>query len=159
ALPSERAVAKTGPLSARGERVPGPEAAVARILDPTGRGGRAEERIDRLSGGNRQRVNVAIALISGPAVLALDEPTSSLDPGQRERLWEFVGGLAGAGACVVFSTHTVQEAHRHADRVIVLDRGELLFRGPPLELMQDVGQEGADFEHALVIFLAERAAR
>jgi ABC-type multidrug transport system ATPase subunit len=53
----------------------------------------------------------------------------------------------------------VQEAHRHADRVIVLDRGELLFDGSPLALMQDVEQAGADFEHALVIFLAEQAAR
>jgi ABC-2 type transport system ATP-binding protein len=159
ALYSKLSVAENLRLFARLEKVAEPEAAVARMLEQTGLGERADERIDRLSGGNRQRVNVAIALISGPAVLALDEPTSSLDPGQRERLWEFVGGLAGAGACVVFSTHTVQEAHRHADRVIVLDRGELLFDGPPLALMQDVGQEGADFEHALVIFLAERAAR
>jgi ABC-2 type transport system ATP-binding protein len=159
ALYSKLSVAENLRLFARLERVSEPAAAVGRMLEQTGLGERADERIERLSGGNRQRVNVAIALISAPPVLALDEPTSSLDPGQRERLWEFVGGLARGGTCVVFSTHTVQEAHRHADRVIVLDRGELLFDGPPLALMQDVGQEGADFEHALVIFLAERAAR
>jgi len=158
ALYSKLSVAENLRLFARLEKASEPEAAVARMLEQTGLGERADERIDRLSGGNRQRVNVAIALISDPPVLALDEPSSSLDPSQRERLWQFIGGLARGGTSVVFSTHTVQEAHRYADRVIVLDHGELLFDGAPLALMRAVGHDqSADFERALVAFLSERA--
>jgi ABC-2 type transport system ATP-binding protein len=160
ALYSKLSVAENLRLFARLERVSEPEAAVAEMLEQTGLGERADERIDRLSGGNRQRVNVAIGLISGPPVLALDEPSASLDPAQRERLWEFIGGLARGGTSVVFSTHTVQEADHYANRVIVLDRGELLFDGPPRALVQAAGQQpGTDFERALVAFLSQRETR
>jgi len=160
ALYSKLSVVENLRLFARLERVAEPEAAVAEMLEQTGLGERADERVDRLSGGNRQRVNVAIGLISGPPVLALDEPSASLDPAQRERLWEFIGGLARKGTSVVFSTHTVQEADHYADRVIVLDRGELLFDGPPPGLVQAAGQRpGTDFEHALVAFLSQRETR
>jgi len=100
------------------------------------------------------RVNVAIGLIADPRVLVLDEPSASLDPGQRERLWEFVAGLAKAGRGVIFSTHNVGEAQRYADRVIVLDRGDLRFDGTPGELMREAGEdERGDLERALVSFL------
>jgi ABC-2 type transport system ATP-binding protein len=130
------------------------------MLEQTGLAGRAGERLERLSGGNRQRVNVAIGLIADPPVLVLDEPSASLDPGQRERLWEFVAGLAKAGRGVLFSTHNVDEAQRHADRVIVLDRGELRFDGTPAELMRAAGEDvRGDFERALVAFLAREEPR
>jgi ABC-2 type transport system ATP-binding protein len=93
-------------------------------------------------------------------VLLLDEPSSSLDPRQRERLWEFVGGLAARGTTVVYSTHNVQEAERYADRLLVLADGELLFAGTPRELEAAVGAGDAvgprDFESAFVHFLHER---
>ena len=92
---------------------------------------RADDEVGELSGGNRQRVNIAVGLLAEPAVLLLDEPSSSLDPRQRERLWEFIGGLADRGTTVVFSTHNVGEAERYADRVLVLADGELLFTGTP----------------------------
>ena len=104
------------------------------MLAQTGLGDRAGEEVGRLSGGNQQRVNIAIGLLSDPPVLLLDEPSASLDPRQRERLWEFIGGLAGRGTTVVFSTHNVAEAERYADRVLVLGDGELLFTGTPAEL-------------------------
>ena len=145
-------------LFARLERVEDARGAVAAMLAQTGLEARARERVENLSGGNRQRVNVAIALIGGPPVLALDEPSASLDPAQRERLWEFVAGLAAAGTTVIFSTHGPGEAQRHADRVLVLDGGRLTFAGPPQALIEAMGGEG-DLEQALVSFLAAGAAR
>jgi ABC-2 type transport system ATP-binding protein len=89
-------------------------------------------------------------------VLALDEPSSSLDPRQRERLWEFIGTLASRGTAVVFSTHNVGEAERYADRVLVLADGEVLFTGTPGDLEALVGGDPRDFEAAFVRFLHER---
>jgi ABC-2 type transport system ATP-binding protein len=155
ALYSKLSVAENLRLFARLERVEDPEAAVARMLEQTGLTNRASERVDRLSGGNRQRVNVALGLLADPPVILLDEPSSSLDPSQRERLWQFIESLAEGGTSVVFSTHIVGEAERYARRVIVLDDGALLFDGPPAQLKRESGQE--DFERAVVSFLRERA--
>ncbi|MGH2911224.1 MAG: ABC transporter ATP-binding protein [Solirubrobacteraceae bacterium] len=155
ALYSKLSVAENLRLFARLERVGNPEVAVARMLAQTGLTDRAGERVDRLSGGNRQRVNVALGLLADPPAILLDEPSSSLDPGQRERLWQFIGELVEGGTSVVFSTHIVGEAERYAHRVLVLDGGVLLFDGPPAQLKGDSGQE--DFERAVVSFLRERA--
>ncbi|HSD76059.1 MAG TPA: ABC transporter ATP-binding protein [Solirubrobacteraceae bacterium] len=151
-------VAENLRLFARLERVADPDAAVARMLDQAGLAARAGDELGTLSGGNRQRVNIAVGLLADPAVLLLDEPSSSLDPRQRARLWEFVGGLAAGGTTVVFSTHDVGEAERQADRVIVLADGELLFTGTPEELERAAGGDAGrpDFEAAFVRFLAER---
>jgi ABC-2 type transport system ATP-binding protein len=160
ALYSKLSVVENLRLFARLEKVTDVEQVVTRMLEQTGLGDRAEERVDRLSGGNRQRVNVALGLIGDPSVLALDEPSASLDPAQRERLWRFIRGLADRGTSVLFSTHNVIEAQRYADRVIVLDDGDLLFDDSPRALMAKVGQgEGGDFEGALVAFLRGRAGR
>jgi ABC-2 type transport system ATP-binding protein len=160
ALYSKLSVAENLELFARLEKVADPAAAVQRMLDQTGLRGRASEPVGRLSGGNRQRVNVALGLIAEPPVLALDEPTASLDPSQRERLWEFIAGLARGGTTVVFSTHNVSEAQRHAGRMLVLAEGRLLFDGPPAELLLEQGEdERGDLERALVSFLAARATQ
>src|SRR6202042_1792732 len=131
-------------LFARLEKVADTEAAVARMLEQTGLIDRAEERIDRLSGGNQQRVNVALGLLADPPVILLDEPSTALDPAQRERLWLLVSELAARGTGIVFSTHIVAEAERYAARVLVLDNGRLLFDGTPGELVREGG--GGDFE-------------
>jgi ABC-2 type transport system ATP-binding protein len=149
-------VAENLRLFARLERVPDPDAAVARMLEQTGLADRAHDELGTLSGGNRQRVNIAAGLLAEPDVLLLDEPSSSLDPRQRERLWEFVGGLARGGTTVVFTTHNVGEAERYAARVLVLADGELLFTGSPAELHRTVGEQQRDFEAAFVRFLHER---
>ena len=143
-------------LFARLEGVADPDGAVARMLEQTGLGERADERVQRLSGGNRQRVNVALGLIADPPALALDEPTSALDPGQRERLWEFVGALARGGTAVLFSTHHLGEVRSYATRAIVLADGELLFDGSPSELIAEGGDGEQDFERAFVAFLRAR---
>jgi ABC-2 type transport system ATP-binding protein len=149
-------VAENLRLFARLEKVGDVEGTVARMLRQTGLEDRAGEELGRLSGGNRQRVNVAVGLLASPPVLLLDEPSSSLDPRQRERLWEFVLVLAREGTAVVYSTHNVSEAERYADRVLVLADGELLFAGTPRELEAAVGGDERDFEAAFVRFLHER---
>ena len=100
-------------------------------------------------------VGIAIGLLGDPRVLLLDEPSASLDPRQRERLWAF---LAELGTTVVFSTHDVGEAERHADRLLVLADGELLFTGTPTELETATGGSAttSDFETAFVQFLHDR---
>jgi ABC-2 type transport system ATP-binding protein len=153
ALYSKLSVAENLRLFARLERVADVEPAVSRMLEQTGLGDRADEPVERLSGGNRQRVNVALGLIADPQILVLDEPTSALDPGQRARLWEFVAALAARGTPVLFSTHHVSEVRRYATRAIVLADGELLFDGSPGELVS--GGEG-DFEAAFLAFLHQR---
>ncbi len=155
AIYTKLSVAENLALFARLEKVADPGAAVERMLDQTGLRERAGERVERLSGGNRQRLNVALALLADPPVLALDEPTSALDPGQRERVWEFVGGLARGGTAVLYSTHHLGEVARHSTRAIVLADGELLFDGSPAELMA-AGGGGGDFEVAFVAFLRDR---
>lgn len=156
ALYSKLSVAQNLRLFARLERVGDPELAVAAMLRQTGLQDRAEEEVGRLSGGNRQRVNVAIGLLSDPPGLLLDEPSASLDPRQRERLWEFIGALAERGTAIVFSTHDVAEVERYATRVLVLVDGELLFSGTPAELERTVGGDARDLEAAFVHFLHER---
>jgi ABC-2 type transport system ATP-binding protein len=155
AVYSKLTVAENLRLFARLEGVADAEATVARMLEQTGLADRAHDQLGKLSGGNRQRVNIAVGLLAAPPVLLLDEPSSSLDPRQRERLWEFVGGLAARGTTVVYSTHNVQEAERYADRVLVLADGELLFTGTPRELEATVGGDPRDFEAAFVRFLHE----
>lgn len=137
ALYSKLSVAENLRLFARLERVAEPETAVTRMLEQTGLGDRRRDRVGTLSAGNQQRVNIALGLLSGPAVLLLDEPSSSLDPRQRARLWEFIGGLAALGTSVLYSTHDVHEARQHADRVLALDEGRLVFAGSPDEMDWD----------------------
>jgi ABC-2 type transport system ATP-binding protein len=158
AVYSKLSVAENLRLFARLERVPDVDAAVSRMLEQTALGDRGGDEVGRLSGGNRQRVNIAVGLLAEPAVLLLDEPSASLDPRQRARLWEFIGSLAGRGTTVIFATHDVGEAERQADRLLVLADGELLFTGTPAELERVTSAAAAapDFESAFVRFLHER---
>ena len=156
ALYSKLSITENLRLFARLEKVDDPEASVERMLRQTDLEDRGGDEIGELSGGNQQRVNIAIGLLCEPAVLLLDEPSASLDPRQRERLWKFIGGLAADGTTVVFSTHNVAEAERYADRLLVLVDGELLFAGTPGELEQAVGGQSRDFEAAFVRFLHDR---
>jgi ABC-2 type transport system ATP-binding protein len=145
-------------LFAKLERIADVEASVTRMLDQTGLRERAQDQVAQLSGGNRQRLNVAIGLLSSPPVLLMDEPSTALDPRQRERLWEYLGGLTADGTTVVYATHTLSEAERHADRMLVLADGEALFWGAPSELQERVASPGdapGDLESAFVEFLRQ----
>jgi ABC-2 type transport system ATP-binding protein len=144
-------------LFARLEECADPDDAVERMLDQTGLRERRGDQIATLSGGNQQRVNIAIGLLSQPAVLLLDEPSTGLDPRQRERLWDFVLALAGQGTTVIFTTHHLVEAERYGNRLLVLADGENVFDGTPAELHAAVPDAGGrDFEAAFVAFLRER---
>ncbi|HEX3434728.1 MAG TPA: ABC transporter ATP-binding protein [Solirubrobacteraceae bacterium] len=154
ALYSKLTVRENLQLFARLEGVADAPAAVTRMLEQTGLAERADERVQRLSGGNRQRVNVALGLLADPQMLALDEPSSALDPGQRARLWQFVGGLAARGTSVLFSTHHLGEVRRYASRAIVLAEGEVLFDGAPAALLG--AGDGDDLEAAFLRLLQER---
>jgi ABC-2 type transport system ATP-binding protein len=148
-------------LFARLEGHEDPRASTEEMLELAGLGERREEIVARLSGGNQQRINIAIGLLSRPLVLLLDEPSVGLDPRQRARLWEFVGGLAKGGTTVIFSTHDIQEAERYGRRVLVLADGESLFDGSADELREAVRREAPesadrDFETAFVAYLQHR---
>jgi ABC-type multidrug transport system ATPase subunit len=83
-----------------------------------------------LSVGNRQRLNLAIALLGEPDALLLDEPTAALDPEQRERLWQRLEALREAGVALLFVTQHVEEVAAHAGRVVALREGAIAFAGP-----------------------------
>jgi ABC-2 type transport system ATP-binding protein len=148
-------------LFARLEKREEPHAAVEEMLELTELQERRGEIVAKLSGGNQQRINIAIGLLSRPVVLLLDEPSVGLDPRQRARLWQFVSGLAGGGTAVIFSTHDIQEAERYGRRLLVLADGDSLFDGAAEELREAVRGEapeaaGSDFETAFVAFLQHR---
>ncbi|MDX6632194.1 MAG: type transport system ATP-binding protein [Solirubrobacterales bacterium] len=154
-------VAENLRLFARLEKIADVEAAVEEMLATTALADRRDDQAGRLSGGNQQRINIAIGLLARPAVLLLDEPSSGLDPRQRERLWQFISGLAAAGTTVIFSTHNIQEAERYGDRLLVLADGERLFDGTATALRSEVERDSGaaaelDFEAAFVTFLHHR---
>jgi ABC-2 type transport system ATP-binding protein len=137
------------------------ESSVQRMLEQTDLAERRHDQVARLSGGNQQRINIAIGLLARPVVLLLDEPSAGLDPRQRARLWEFVSGLAGGGTTVIFSTHNIQEAERYGQRLLVIADGERLFDGSADELRSAVAREAPeaadrDFETAFVAYLHHR---
>ncbi|MFG2448616.1 ABC transporter ATP-binding protein [Streptomyces sp. NPDC048512] len=99
----------------------------------------AGRRADRLSGGQAQRVRFALALAGDPALIVLDEPTAALDVEARHAFWESMRAYALRGHTVLFSTHYLEEADAHADRIVVLDRGRLVADGTGEELRRSAG--------------------
>ena len=147
-------------LFARMEAVGDVEGTIERMLGQTGLADRRYDQVSSLSGGNQQRINIAIGLLGDPSVLLLDEPSSGLDPSQRVRLWEFVAGLAKAGTTVIYSTHQIEEASHYGDRLVVLADGETIFDGSFAELQRAAGPRPAgqvdDPENDFVRFLRQR---
>ena len=89
----------------------------------------------RLSGGEQQRLSLALALVGRPRVAFLDEPTAGMDPAARQTLWGVVRSLRDDGVCVVLTTHYLEEAERLADWVVIVDHGRVVASGTPAELM------------------------
>jgi ABC-2 type transport system ATP-binding protein len=105
----------------------------------------ADQIAAKLSTGTLQRLNLAIALAGRPSVLLLDEPTATLSPDQRLRLWRWLDQLrAEEGMALLFSTQSVDEAQRHGDRLVVLVGGRLAFSGTPQEMVAAHGGRASD---------------
>jgi ABC-2 type transport system ATP-binding protein len=88
-----------------------------------------------LSGGQKRRLDLGVALVGDPELIFLDEPTTGFDPGARRAAWETIRSLRSLGKTILLTTHYIEEAHRLADRVAVLRRGEIVASGTPAELI------------------------
>ncbi|MGP0027841.1 MAG: ABC transporter ATP-binding protein [Streptosporangiaceae bacterium] len=100
---------------------------------------KAGERVGRLSGGEKRRVDVAIGLVGDPEVLFLDEPTTGLDPAARRGMWALIEGLRRAGKTVFLTTHYMEEAQRLADRIVILQAGAIAAQGTAEQLSRALG--------------------
>jgi ABC-2 type transport system ATP-binding protein len=110
------------------------------LLELLGLTDRAQDRVRKFSGGMKRRLSIAMALVSSPQVLFLDEPTLGLDPQSRRGLWEHIAGLKG-DTTIVLTTHYLEEADALADRIAVIDEGRIIARGTPAELKGDGGAQ------------------
>jgi ABC-2 type transport system ATP-binding protein len=109
-------------------------------LDLTGLTTTAGQRTQKLSGGQTQRVRFAIALVSNPDLLVLDEPTVALDVEGRREFWAIMREFAARGRTVLFATHYLEEADANADRAILMARGRIVADGPTTEIKARVGR-------------------
>jgi ABC-2 type transport system ATP-binding protein len=97
-------------------------------------------RTEKLSGGQKQRLSIACALVHGPELLFLDEPTGALDPQARRNLWDLLRQINAEGRTVVLTTHHMDEAETLCDRVAIMDHGKILEEGPPATLVRRLDQ-------------------
>jgi Nod factor-specific ABC transporter ATP-binding protein NodI len=118
------------------------EAAVDRALQVAQLTGRADTKVDALSGGMRRRLLIARALVHRPRLVLLDEPTVGLDPQVRQELWALIDALRSEGVTILMSTHYIEEAERLADDVAVMHHGRVIARGTPASLVAEhVGRQ------------------
>ena len=115
------------------------QARTAEVLAQVGLAAAADRRVGTYSGGMRQRLGIAQALVNRPTLLILDEPVSSLDPEGRRDLLALIADLRGS-ATVLFSTHVLSDVERICDRVAILDHGHLVTEGPLAELLDRYAQ-------------------
>ena len=113
-------------------------ARAADLLAFVGLSERAEDAVERLSGGMRRRLQVVRALVNRPDLVLLDEPTTGLDPQARHVVWERLRELSSAGTTLVLTTHYMEEAAQLCDRLVVMDEGRIVGAGSPGELVEQV---------------------
>jgi lipooligosaccharide transport system ATP-binding protein len=98
---------------------------------------KSEQKVDKLSGGMKRRLTIARSLINQPDLLLLDEPTTGLDPQARHVLWDKLFRLKQQGVTLVLTTHYMDEAEQLCDRLVVMDKGEIVAEGSPLTLIRE----------------------
>lgn len=112
---------------------------IAELLDYVELTDRANDMVQKFSGGMKRRLMIARALLHSPKVLFLDEPTVGLDPQVRRRLWELIRRLKGEGLTVLLTTHYIEEAENLCQRVAILEKGKLIALDSPVALCQRLG--------------------
>lgn len=111
----------------------------APLLEQLGLQEKKARRVAHLSGGERRRLELAVALVGQPRLVFLDEPSADLDPEARQRIWGLLTDLAQNGLTLILTTHSLEEAERLGKRVLLLKAGELLFDGPPQAMIARSG--------------------
>jgi ABC-2 type transport system ATP-binding protein len=101
------------------------------VIELVGLAGKAEERAETLSGGQRRRLDLALGIAGDPELIFLDEPTTGFDPAARRQSWELIGDLRSLGKTILLTTHNMDEAQQLADRVVVIARGRVIAEGTP----------------------------
>ena len=134
-----------------------PRSDVDRVLEQVGLTPEAKRRIASLSGGQRNRVSLATAMLGSPEVLVLDEPTVGLDPVLRASLWDIFRSLAAAGATLLVSSHVMDEALRCDDLVLLRD-GRIIAQTTPAGLLAETGQTDPEAAFLTLIQRSEAAA-
>ncbi len=112
---------------------------VAEVLDYIGLADRAKDLPKTFSGGMKRRLNFGCGIVHKPKVLLLDEPTVGVDPQSRQRLFEMVEAERDAGACVLYTTHYMEEAERLCDSLAIIDHGKIIANGTVDELKAQLG--------------------
>jgi len=111
----------------------------AEVIASVGLTEQSNALVSNLSGGQHQRLAVAVALVGDPELLFLDEPTTGLDPQSRRQLWDIIRALRERGRTIVLTTHYMDEAERLCDRIAVVDHGKVIALGSPAELIRSLG--------------------
>jgi ABC-2 type transport system ATP-binding protein len=112
---------------------------VAEVIELVGLGEKRDARVKTLSGGQKRRLDLGIALVGNPDLVFLDEPTTGFDPAARRAAWDLIRSLRSLGTTILLTTHYLDEAQQLADRVAVLRGGEIVRQGTPTELIGDSG--------------------
>ena len=123
---------------------------VDETIGRVGLAAKADERIGRLSGGQKRAVDVALGLIGRPELLFLDEPSTGLDPAARREMWATIGDLRDAGTTILLTTHYMDEAQNLADRLVIMRAGDVVGSGTTAEL------SAGDGDTAIVTFRLDR---
>jgi ABC-2 type transport system ATP-binding protein len=115
-----------------------PAAKADAMMEVVGLTDKADVRVERLSGGQAQRLSIACALVHEPELVFLDEPSAALDPQARRNLWDVLREINTGGRTIVLTTHYMDEAEILCDRVAIMDGGKILQMGPPATLVRDL---------------------
>ena len=113
-----------------------PKTDVEGLIDLVNLEDKSAELFQNLSGGLKQRLGIAVALVNDPEVVFLDEPTTGLDPRARREVWDVLVGLKKRGKTIVLTTHYMEEAELLADTVAIISKGQIIAMGPPEELIR-----------------------